>query len=82
MTPDQMIARRLELSLSQAELARAVGLHRDTINGYECGTIAITESRSMWLDAKMAGLKRATGRPKKSRGLGSRRRRASSEGEQ
>jgi transcriptional regulator with XRE-family HTH domain len=75
MTPEQLIARRLELGLSQRELAEAIGLDRDTVGGYERGKIAITESRSMWLDAKMADLKRAPGRPKKRRNLGPRPRR-------
>lgn len=67
MTPDEIKTRRKQLDLTQAELAAALGVHRDTVQGWEKGRIKLTEPRSFWLDAEMAKLKRKPGRPKKSK---------------
>lgn len=68
MTPDEIIERRDRLGLTQAELAAALGVHRDTVGGWETGSIKLTAPRSLWLDVEMAKLKRKPGRPKKRSG--------------
>ena len=67
MTPKQIRFRRETLGLTQAELAAVLGVHRDTVGGWETGAISLTAPRSLWIDVKMATLKRKPGRPKKRR---------------
>ena len=67
MTPDEIKDRRRRLGLTQAELASALGVHVDTVNGWERGRIALTAPRSLWLDVEMAKLKRKPARPKRRR---------------
>lgn len=67
MTPDEIRSHRETLGLTQAELAGVLGVHRDTVGGWETGAIALTAPRSLWLDVEMAKLKRKPGRPKRRR---------------
>lgn len=46
MTPEQIRDRRETLGLTQAELAVVLGVHRDTVGGWETGSIALTAPRS------------------------------------
>ena len=41
MTPEQLRAARKKIGLTQAALAEAVGVHRETINRYERGVLPI-----------------------------------------
>lgn len=78
MTPDEIKKRRAQLGLTQAELAAVLGVHRDTVGGWETGAIALTSPRSLWLDVEMAKLKRKPGRPAKKNGRRAPSRRAGS----
>lgn len=70
MTPEQIKERRHRLGLTQAELAAVLGVHRDTVGGWETGDISLTAPRSLWLDVEMAKLKRKPGQPKRRRQRG------------
>jgi DNA-binding transcriptional regulator YiaG len=67
MTPDEIRNRRDRLGLTQAELAAVLGVHRDTVGGWETGAISLTAPRSLWLDMEMAKLRRKPGRPRRRR---------------
>lgn len=67
MTPTEIRTRREQLGLTQAELAAVLGVARNTVARWENERNAIDAPRSLWLDVKMATLKRKPGRPPKRR---------------
>ena len=67
MTPEELRQRRLQLDLSQAELAALTNppTTQHTISRWEEGKIKLTAPRSLWLDVEMKRIERERRRKQK-----------------
>jgi DNA-binding XRE family transcriptional regulator len=60
MTPEELRTARSELGYSQAQLGATLQppVHRDTVGGWETGSIPLSVPRAMWLDSELRRLRR------------------------